>query len=181
MSQHDIVIRAGTLADGTGSPAEVGDVAIDGDRITAVGQDIGQGRREIDADGLLVTPGWVDIHAHYDAQATWDPMLSPSSEHGVTTVVLGNCGVGFAPAKESMRDELIELMEAVGLSNATEQEWGTDPENPDSDGDGIFDGAEVNQGSSPTDGGSRPSPPELEASARRLTFAAIAAGPAGAA
>jgi N-acyl-D-amino-acid deacylase len=77
MSQHDLVIRGGTLVDGTGDAPRVGDLTIDGDRITAVGLEVGPGRREIDARGRLVTPGWVDIHAHYDAQATWDPMPSP--------------------------------------------------------------------------------------------------------
>jgi len=134
MSQHDLVIRGGTLVDGTGGPPRKGDVAIDGDRIAAVGDDVGEGRREIDANGLLVTPGWVDIHAHYDAQATWDPMLSPSSEHGVTTVVLGNCGVGFAPVREELRNELIDLMEAVedipgaAMHEGIQWEWETFPE-----------------------------------------------------
>ena len=85
------------LVDGTAGPRRPADVAIDGDIITAVGSDIGAGRREIDADGLIVTPGWVDSHTHFDAQATWDPELTPSGWHGVTTVVMGNCGVGFAP------------------------------------------------------------------------------------
>ena len=134
MSKHDLVIRGGTIVDGTGSPPTLGDVAIDGDRISAIGSSVGEGRREIDASGLLVTPGWVDIHAHYDAQATWDPMLSPSSEHGVTTVVLGNCGVGFAPVRESLRDELIDLMEAVedipgaAMHEGITWEWETFPE-----------------------------------------------------
>lgn len=134
MSQHDLVIRGGTLVDGTGQAPRRADLAIDGDRITAVGSDLAKGHREIDADGQLVTPGWVDIHAHYDAQATWDPMLSPSSEHGVTTVVLGNCGVGFAPVRESLRNELIDLMEAVedipgaAMHEGIEWEWETFPE-----------------------------------------------------
>ena len=134
MSKHDLVIRGGTLVDGTGAAPVVGDLAIDGDRISAIGSSVGEGRREIDARGLLVTPGWVDIHAHYDAQATWDPMLSPSSEHGVTTVVLGNCGVGFAPVRESLRNELIDLMEAVedipgaAMHEGIQWEWETFPE-----------------------------------------------------
>lgn len=134
MSQHDLVIRGGTLVDGTGNAPTQGDVAIDGERISAVGSDVGNGRREIDARGQLVTPGWVDIHTHYDAQATWDPMLSPSSSHGVTTVVMGNCGVGFAPVRESLRDELIDLMEAVedipgaAMHEGIQWEWETFPE-----------------------------------------------------
>jgi N-acyl-D-amino-acid deacylase len=134
MSQHDLVIRGGTLVDGTGRAPAEGDLAIDGDRISALGSDVGTGRREIDARGQIVTPGWVDIHCHYDAQATWDPMLSPSSEHGVTTVVMGNCGVGFAPVKESLRNELIDLMEAVedipgaAMHEGIEWEWETFPE-----------------------------------------------------
>ena len=96
-----------------GRPTRTGDVAVDGRIITAVGEVDGPARREIDADGLLVTPGWVDIHTHYDGQATWDPEVSPSGWHGVTTVVMGNCGVGFAPARESDRAWLIQLMEGV--------------------------------------------------------------------
>ncbi|HIG72513.1 MAG: amidohydrolase family protein [Myxococcales bacterium] len=134
MSKHELVIRNGTVVDGSGEAPFTADLAIDGDRIVAIGSDVGDGDREIDAKGLLVTPGWVDIHAHYDAQATWDPMLSPSSEHGVTTVVLGNCGVGFAPVRESLRDELIDLMEAVedipgaAMHEGIKWEWETFPE-----------------------------------------------------
>ncbi len=97
---HDIVIRGGTIVDGTGKPAFTGDVAIDGDRIAQVGGKAGPGRREVDAAGRLVTPGWVDVHTHYDGQATWDPVLAPSSWHGVTTILFGNCGVGFAPVRK---------------------------------------------------------------------------------
>jgi len=134
MSQHDLVIRGGTVVDGTGATPFEGDVAIDEGQISAVGADVGAGRREIDAKGHVVTPGWVDIHTHYDAQATWDPMLSPSSEHGVTTVVMGNCGVGFAPVREDLRNELIDLMEAVedipgaAMHEGIEWEWETFPE-----------------------------------------------------
>ena len=110
---HDLIIRGGTIADGSGQPTRTGDVAIDGSIVTAVGEVEGRARRVIDADGLLVTPGWVDIHTHYDGQATWDPEVSPSGWHGVTTVVMGNCGVGFAPARESDRNWLIQLMEGV--------------------------------------------------------------------
>jgi N-acyl-D-aspartate/D-glutamate deacylase len=110
---HDLVIRNGTIVDGTGAAPFTGDVAIDGQRISAVGKVEAQGRREIDASGLLVTPGWVDIHTHYDGQATWDPVMAPSSWHGVTTAIMGNCGVGFAPVKPDQHNFLIELMEGV--------------------------------------------------------------------
>jgi N-acyl-D-aspartate/D-glutamate deacylase len=112
---HDLVIRGGDVVDGSGSAPEQKDVAIDGDRIVAVGPpgSVGAGRRELDARGKLVTPGFVDIHTHYDAQVTWDPQLTPSSWHGVTTVVMGNCGVGFAPVKADRHDWLIALMEGV--------------------------------------------------------------------
>ncbi|HEU5282366.1 MAG TPA: amidohydrolase family protein, partial [Burkholderiales bacterium] len=110
---HDLVIRGGTVVDGTGAPARVADVAVDGERIAAVGEAIGRGRREIDAAGLLVTPGFVDVHTHYDGQVTWDPFLTPSSWHGVTTTVFGNCGVGFAPVRRGSEPYLIELMEGV--------------------------------------------------------------------
>ena len=111
-TMHDLVIRGGNVVDGTGQPLRITDIGIDGAVITAVG-DVGAGRREIDAAGLLVTPGFVDIHTHYDGQATWDPELTPSSLHGVTTVVCGNCGVGFAPARPDKHDWLIQLMEGV--------------------------------------------------------------------
>jgi N-acyl-D-aspartate/D-glutamate deacylase len=110
---HDIVIRGGTIIDGTGRAAFTGDVAVDGGRIAEVGGKAGPARRDIAADGLLVTPGWVDVHTHYDGQATWDPILAPSSWHGVTTILFGNCGVGFAPVRPHHRDALIDLMEGV--------------------------------------------------------------------
>jgi N-acyl-D-aspartate/D-glutamate deacylase len=113
MAGHDLVIRAGTVVDGNGTPPRTADVAVDGDRITAIGAVSGRGRREVDADGLLVTPGFVDIHCHYDGQATWDSRLLPSAWHGVTTIVMGNCGVGFAPVRPHDHDRLIELMEGV--------------------------------------------------------------------
>jgi N-acyl-D-amino-acid deacylase len=110
---HDLVIRGGTLVDGSGNPRFVADVAVDGSHITAIGPNLGAGREEIDATGKIVAPGWVDIHTHYDGQATWDPEMAPSSWHGVTTVVMGNCGVGFAPAKPDRHNWLIGLMEGV--------------------------------------------------------------------
>jgi N-acyl-D-aspartate/D-glutamate deacylase len=134
MSQHDVVIRNGTVVDGTGAAPQPADVAIRDGRIAEVGAGLGTGRREIDAEGHIVTPGWVDIHTHYDAQATWDPYLSPSSCHGVTTVVMGNCGVGFAPVRPSLRNELIDLMEAVedipgsAMHEGIEWEWESFPE-----------------------------------------------------
>jgi N-acyl-D-aspartate/D-glutamate deacylase len=113
MSDFDLVIRNGTIIDGTGRAPREADVAICGKRIAAIGEIPGGGAEEIDARGKLVTPGFVDIHTHYDAQAVWDPHLTPSSQHGVTTAVMGNCGVGFAPCKPQDRERLIELMEGV--------------------------------------------------------------------
>ena len=112
-ARHDLVIRGGTLADGTGGPLREADVAVDGGRIVAVGRFEGAGRQEIDATGRIVTPGFVDIHTHYDGQVAWDSRLAPSSWHGVTTAVMGNCGVGFAPVRAHDRDRLVELMEGV--------------------------------------------------------------------
>ena len=131
MAEHDLVIRGGTLIDGTGAEARTADVAVDGGRITEVGRVTGSGARELEADGLLVTPGIVDIHCHYDGQATWDERLQPSSWHGVTTVVMSNCGVGFAPVRTSDQDRLIELMEGVedipgaALHEGLSWEWKT--------------------------------------------------------
>jgi len=112
---HDLVIAGGSVVDGQGGPARPADVAIDGDRITAVTEPgrAGAAKRTIDADGAVVTPGVVDVHAHYDGQATWDSQMTPSSWHGVTTVVMGNCGVGFAPVRPADHDALVELMEGV--------------------------------------------------------------------
>jgi N-acyl-D-aspartate/D-glutamate deacylase len=131
---HDLVIRAGTVVDGTGSPARTADVAVDGGRITEVGRVDTAGSREIDADGALVTPGFVDVHTHYDGQVTWDPWLTPTGWHGVTTVVMGNCGVGFAPCRPDRRDWLIGLMEGVedipgaALSTGIRWAWESFPE-----------------------------------------------------
>ncbi|MDP3488905.1 MAG: amidohydrolase family protein, partial [Phenylobacterium sp.] len=110
---YDLVVRGGTLADGTGAPVYEADIAIKDGRIVALGEVRGAGAEEIDARGRLVTPGFVDIHTHYDGQATWDAHMQPSSWHGVTTVVMGNCGVGFAPCRPEDHDRLIRLMEGV--------------------------------------------------------------------
>ncbi len=131
---HDLIIRGGTIVDGTGAAPFIGDIAIDGDRITAVGKVEGPARREIDATGQIVTPGWVDIHTHYDGQATWDPLMGPSSWHGVTTAIMGNCGVGFAPVKPDQHEFLIELMEGVedipgsALAEGIDWKWESFPE-----------------------------------------------------
>jgi N-acyl-D-aspartate/D-glutamate deacylase len=113
MTDHDLLIRGGTDVDGTGAPARTADVAVTGGTVTAVGKVDGSASRVIDADGLLVTPGFVDIHTHYDGQASWGERMIPSAWHGVTTVVSGNCGVGFAPVRPADHDRLIELMEGV--------------------------------------------------------------------
>ena len=112
-TQYDLIVRGGTVVDGTGAEPFVADVAVRDGRIAAVGCGLGAAAEEIDAGGMLVTPGFVDIHTHYDAQACWDSHLAPSALHGVTTVVMGNCGVGFAPCRPADRDQLVELMEGV--------------------------------------------------------------------
>jgi len=109
----DIVIRNARIFDGTGAEGFVGDLAIKDGRIAAIGHVAEQGREEIDAAGMIVTPGFVDIHTHYDGQATWEHRMAPSSMHGVTTVVMGNCGVGFAPCRTHQHDQLIHLMAGV--------------------------------------------------------------------
>ncbi len=131
----DLLIRNGTIVDGTGAPPVRGDVAIEGDRIVAVDSDLSStGSPDFDATGLLVTPGWVDIHTHYDGQATWDDVLAPSALHGVTTVVMGNCGVGFAPVRPARREWLIGLMEGVedipgtALAEGIDWQWESFPE-----------------------------------------------------
>src|SRR6476660_8817394 len=116
MASYDLIIRGGTVVDGTGAPARTADVAVAGGRIVEVGKvdaAAGSAARVVDADGALVMPGFVDIHTHYDGLATWDERLLPSSWHGVTTVIMGNCGVGFAPCRPADHDRLIELMEGV--------------------------------------------------------------------
>ncbi|MCC2597104.1 amidohydrolase family protein [Pusillimonas sp. MFBS29] len=131
---HDLVIRGGKIVDGSGQAAYTGDIAISNGRIEQIGGKAGPAHRVMDAAGGLVTPGWIDIHTHYDGQATWDPYLSPSTWHGVTTAIMGNCGVGFAPVKEERRDWLIKVMEGVEdipgsvLSEGIQWEWETFPE-----------------------------------------------------
>jgi N-acyl-D-aspartate/D-glutamate deacylase len=125
---HDLVIKGGTVADGTGVPVRTADVAITDGIVTEVGRVSGRAHTTIDADGALVTPGFVDVHTHFDGQVTWDPMLTPSCWHGVTTVVMGNCGVGFAPVQPDRHEWLIGLMEGVedipGTALSEGIEWG---------------------------------------------------------
>jgi N-acyl-D-amino-acid deacylase len=113
MTDHDVIVRGGVVYDGTGAAPQHVDIGISEGLISGVGRDLGTAGREIDATGCIVTPGWVDIHTHYDGQVTWDPTLAPSSWHGVTTTVMGNCGVGFAPIRPGREQFLIELMEGV--------------------------------------------------------------------
>ena len=134
----DLVIRDARLVDGSGAPARPADVVVDGGRIVEVtnagAASTGAADQVLDADGRLVTPGWVDVHTHYDAQVTWDPWVTPSSWHGVTTVVMGNCGVGFAPAEDDRHEWLIELMEGVedipgsAMTEGITWEWTSFPE-----------------------------------------------------
>jgi N-acyl-D-aspartate/D-glutamate deacylase len=141
----DLVIRNGHIVDGSGAPGFAGDVAVKDGRIAAVGQVSGRGAEEIDAKGLLVTPGFVDVHTHYDGQATWDQRLQPSSWHGVTTVIAGNCGVGFAPCRVEDQDRLIRLMEGVEdlpfpvLKDGLPWNWQSFPEYLDSLSGRAFD------------------------------------------
>ena len=131
---HDLVIRGGTVVDGSGGKPFVADVAVDNGLITLVGKVEAKGREEIDATGKIVTPGFVDVHTHYDGQATWDAEMAPSSWHGVTTVIMGNCGVGFAPARPDRHEWLISLMEGVedipgtALAEGMKWDWETFPE-----------------------------------------------------
>lgn len=131
---YDLVIRNGAVIDGSGSATRNVDVAVVGGTIAAVGANLGPAKEEVDASGMLVTPGWVDIHTHYDGQVSWDPLLSPSSWNGVTTVVMGNCGVGFAPVVPGKEDYLIQLMEGVedipgaALSEGISWDWETFPQ-----------------------------------------------------
>jgi len=131
---YDLIIKGGTLIDGTGAASITSDVAIKDGCIVDIGKITSKANRAINADGLFVTPGWVDIHTHYDGQVSWDPYLSPSSWHGVTTAVMGNCGVGFAPAHVHQREWMMELMEGVEdipgavLAEGVKWEWETFPQ-----------------------------------------------------
>lgn len=131
---HDLVIRNGTVIDGTGAPRVVGDIAIDGETIVKIGTVSGQGREEIDATGKLVTPGFVDLHTHYDAQAMWDPVLAPTAWHGVTSVVISNCSVGFAPLRRDDRGFPLRVLEAIEeipvevMEQGIEWDWESYPE-----------------------------------------------------
>lgn len=133
---YDLIIRNGNIVDGTGRPAFQGDLAVKGGKIAAVGVVSGEATEEIDANGLLVTPGWVDCHSHMDGQATWDPLCSPAADHGITTLVMGNCGIGFAPCEpnDKARDDLIAVVEDVedipgsALHEGVKWEWESFPE-----------------------------------------------------
>ena len=131
---HDLIIHGGTIVDGTGKLSFSGDVAVTDGKISGVGADLGQAKRTMNADGLFVAPGWVDVHTHYDGQVSWDPVLTPSLWHGVSTVVMGNCGVGFAPVVPERRAELMAMMESVediprqSLAAGIDWQWETFPE-----------------------------------------------------
>ena len=133
-ARYDLVIRNGNVIDGSGQAARQADVVVNDGRIVAVGSVPGSGREEIDATDRIVTPGFVDIHTHYDGQATWDRRLTPSAWHGVTTAVMGNCGVGFAPCRRQDHDKLIRLMEGVEdiphavLTEGLKWDWETFPQ-----------------------------------------------------
>ena len=145
MADYDLVIRGGFVVDGSGAPGRDGDIAIHQGKIAEVGSVSGSGTDEIDASGKIVTPGFVDIHTHYDGQVTWGDALSPSSNHGVTTAIMGNCGVGFAPVREIDHDRLIRLMEGVEdipfpvLAEGLPWDWESFPDYLDSLKDRAFD------------------------------------------
>jgi N-acyl-D-aspartate/D-glutamate deacylase len=131
---HDLLIKGGTIIDGTGVAGYTGDIAVKDGKIVETGKVEGSAKKTVNADGLMVAPGWVDIHTHYDGQASWDPLMTPSSWHGVTTAVMGNCGVGFAPAHPHQRQWMLELMEGVEdipgavLQEGVKWEWESFPQ-----------------------------------------------------
>jgi len=192
---HDLVIHGGTVVDGTGAPGRTADITVSDGRITGVGDHRGEAAvRTLDADGLLVTPGWVDIHTHYDGQATWDEVLAPSSWHGVTTLVTGNCGVGFAPARPDRHEWLIGLMEGVedipgtALSEGMTWGWETFPEYLDTldrrrwtvdVGTQIAHGAVRSYVMGERGARNEPATPEDIAAMKQLVKEAIAAGALG--
>ncbi|MFM5923302.1 MAG: N-acyl-D-amino-acid deacylase family protein [Novosphingobium sp.] len=145
MADYDLIIRGGTIYDGTGAPGAVGDVAVKDGKIAAVGAVAGDADEVIDAAGRIVTPGFVDVHTHFDGQVTWEQRLSPSSGHGVTTAVMGNCGVGFAPCRPGERDTLVKLMEGIEdipevvMVEGLPWNWETFPEYLDALGKRCFD------------------------------------------
>ena len=145
MADHDLVIRNGFVVDGSGTPGRAADIAIQAGRVVEVGTVAGTGAEEIDAKDKLVAPGFVDIHTHYDGQVTWGDALSPSSNHGVTTAIMGNCGVGFAPVRDRDHDRLIRLMEGVEdipfpvLAEGLPWNWESFPDYLDSLEDRAFD------------------------------------------
>jgi len=192
---HDLVIQGGTVVDGTGAPARTVDITVSDGRITGVGDHRGEDAvRTVDAEGLLVAPGWVDIHTHYDGQATWDEVLAPSSWHGVTTLVTGNCGVGFAPARPDRHEWLIGLMEGVedipgtALSEGMTWGWETFPEYLDTldrrrwtvdVGTQIAHGAVRSYVMGERGARNEPATPEDIAAMKQLVKEAIAAGALG--
>jgi N-acyl-D-aspartate/D-glutamate deacylase len=194
MAEHDLVIRGGTIIDGTGAARRAGDLAASGGIITEVGTVHGGGKQEIDAAGALVTPGFVDIHTHYDGQATWTNRMAPSSHHGVTTVVMGNCGVGFAPVRPTDHELLVELMEGVEdipgvvLQEGVPWKWESFPEYLDYLAGRQFDmdiGAQLPHAAlrvyvmGQRGADREPATPEDIAEMRRLTAEAIRAGAMG--